>query len=123
MHKNMLYNTLILPHITYDIIVGGYQGNRLNKIQKRAIRIITSSRYNSHTEPLLKQLNLLKLDDILKLQQFKFYFKFNEGSLRVYLQNWDITTNAHVINYTTREFACIHTFKVKHQFAKNNSQI
>ena len=116
--KNMLYNTLILPHITYGIMVWGYQGNRLNKIRKKAIRIITSSRYNSHTEPLFKQLNMLKLEDLLKLQQLKFYFKFNEGSLPAYLQNWDITTNAHVHNCNTRTFACIHTFKVKHEFAK-----
>ena len=116
--KTMLYNTLILPHITYGIMVWGYQRNRLNKIQKKAIRIITSNRYNSHTEPLFKQLNMLKLEDLLKLQQLKFYFKFNESSLPVYLQNWDITTNAHVHNYNTREYACIHTFKVKHEFAK-----
>ena len=121
--KTMLYNTLILPHITYGIMVWGYQGNRLNTIQKKAIRIITSNRYNSHTEPLFKQLNMLKLEDLLKLQQLKFYFKFNEGSLPVYLQNWDITTNAHVHNYNTREYACIHTFKVKHEFAKKMSQI
>ena len=116
--KTMLYNTLMLPHITYGIMVWGYQRNRLNKIQKKAIRIITSNRYNSHTEPLFKQLNMLKLEDLLKLQQLKFYFKFNESSLPVYLQNWDITTNAHVHNYNTREYACIHTFKAKHEFAK-----
>ena len=61
---------------------------------------------------------MLKLVDILKLQQLKFYFKFNEGSLPVYLQNWDINSNAHVLNYNTREFGCIHTFKIKHEFAK-----
>ena len=36
----------------------------------------------------------------------------------VYLQNWDITPNARVHNYNTRELGCIHTFKVKHEFAK-----
>ena len=113
----MLYNTLILPHISYGIMVWGYQRNRLNKIQKKAIRIITSNKYNSHTEPLFKQLNMLKLEDLLKLQQLKFYSKFNEGSLPVYLQNWDITPNARVHNYNTRELGCIHTFKVKHEFA------
>ena len=51
--KTMLYNTLILPHLTYGIMVWGYQRNRLNKIQKKAIRIITSKKYNSHTEPFL----------------------------------------------------------------------
>ena len=121
--KTMLYNTLILPHITYGIMVWGYQRNRLNKIQKKAIRIITSSKYNSHTEPLFKQLNMIKLEDLLKLQQLKFYFKFNEGSLPVYVQNWDITPNARVHNYNTRELGCIHTFKVKHEFAKKMPQI
>ena len=82
-------------------MVWGYQRNRLNKIQKKAIRIITSIKYNSHTEPLFKQLNMLKLEDLLKLQQLKFYFKFNEGSLPVYLQNWDITPNARVHNYNS----------------------
>ena len=63
---------------------------------------------------------MLKLEDLLKLQQLKFYFKFNEGSLSVYLQNWDITPNARVHNYNTRELGCIHTFKVKHEFAKKS---
>ena len=34
------------------------------------------------------------------------------------LQNCDITSNAHVRNYNTRECGCIHTFKVKHEIAK-----
>ncbi len=33
--KSMLYYTLILPHITYGIMVWGYQGNGLNKIQTK----------------------------------------------------------------------------------------
>ena len=53
---------------------------------------------------------MLKLEDLLKLQQLKFYFKFNEGSLPVYLQNLDITPNAHVHNYNTRELGCMHIF-------------
>ena len=120
----MLYNTLILPHITYGIMVWGYQGNRLNKIQKKAIRIIISNRYNSHTEPIFKQLNMLKLEDLLKLQQLKFYFKFNEGSLPVYLENWDITPNAHVHNYNTREIGYIYTHsKLNTNLQQQNYQI
>ena len=40
--------------------------NRLNILQKKAIRIITKSRYNAHTSPLFKNLNILKLDDLYK---------------------------------------------------------
>ena len=34
------------------------------KIQKKAVRIITLSKYNSHTEPLFKKLNTLKVEVI-----------------------------------------------------------
>ena len=33
------------------------------------MRIITCSKYNAHSEPLLKELKLLKLEDIRKLQE------------------------------------------------------
>ena len=61
----ILYNSLILSHINYCILAWGYKGNRLIKILKKAVRI-TLSGYNSHTEPLFKQLNLLKIEDQLK---------------------------------------------------------
>ena len=40
---------------------------------KRAVRIITCSKYNSHTEPLLKVLNLLKIEDIMKIKALKLH--------------------------------------------------
>ena len=56
-----LYNTLILPHFNYGLILLGHDNTRL---QKRAIRTITNSRYNSHTEPICKLLNIIKLPDL-----------------------------------------------------------
>ena len=66
-----IYNTLILPHMTYGILAWGLHTNTIHKIQKRAIRIIAASKYNAHTEPLFKQSNLLKACDICKLQELK----------------------------------------------------
>ena len=94
--KKLLYNSLILSHINYCIMAWGYKGNRLIKIQKRAVRIITLSGYNSHTEPLFKQLNLLKIEDQLKLQELKFYFKYIHRHLPVNLLNWQITPNVNM---------------------------
>ena len=45
------------------------------KLQKRVMRIITCSKYNTHSEPLFKELKLLKLEDIRKLQELKLYYK------------------------------------------------
>ena len=56
----MLYNSLILPHLSYGILTWGSKPGRLIKLQKWAIRTINNSKYNSHTEPLLKKNNLLK---------------------------------------------------------------
>ena len=71
----IIYNTLILPHLNYGILAWGHQAKRLNLIQKRAVRILTASKYNSHTEPLLlKQTNILKVSDICTLNEIKFIF-------------------------------------------------
>ena len=72
----MLCNTLILPHINYCTMAWGYKGPSLLKIQKKAVRVITLSGYSAHSEPLFKQLNVLKVADQLRLQELKFYFKY-----------------------------------------------
>ena len=51
----MLYNSLVLPHLQYSILTWGFKASRLEKLQKRALRIITRSKYNAHTEPLFKK--------------------------------------------------------------------
>ena len=40
------------------------------KIQKKAMWILTFSKYNSHTEPLFKKLGILKIEDLLTLHEF-----------------------------------------------------
>ena len=77
----MLYTYLILPHINYCIMAWGYKGIRLLKIQKKPVRIITLSGYSTHSEPLFMQLNMLKIADQLRLQELKFYFKYNHKNL------------------------------------------
>ena len=68
--KIMLYNTLLVQHINYCLMTWGFQCQIINQLQKRAIRIITLSNFNSHTDPLFKKLNLLKVNDMLALQKF-----------------------------------------------------
>ena len=51
----------------------GYHSDRLNELQKRAMRIITLAPYNTQSEPLFKSLNILKKSDIFTLFQLKFY--------------------------------------------------
>ncbi len=52
----LLYNYIIVSHINYCIQAWGYENSSIFKLQKNAIRIISISKYNAHSEPLFKQL-------------------------------------------------------------------
>ena len=49
------------------------------------MRVVTSSKYNAHTEPLFKQLNLLKVKDIFELTTLKLFYKLKKNCLPVYI--------------------------------------
>ncbi len=80
-NKILIYNSLILLHLNFGILAWGYQCNRITKSQKTVIKIISLAKYNAHTEPLFKQLKLEKVEDILRLQELKFYYKFKNNKL------------------------------------------
>ena len=96
-----MYNSLIVPHFYYCILLWGFDTTRLIKLQKKAIRVITCSKFNAHTEPLMKSLNLLKLDDIFFLQSLRFFYKYNKNQLPSYFNNMFIE-NAAIHSYNTR---------------------
>ena len=50
-------------------------------LQKRAIRLITSSHYSSNTSSLFSELNTLSLYDIYKYQMGSFMYKIYHNSL------------------------------------------
>ena len=43
--------------------------------------MISCSKYNAHTEPLFKSLNLLKVEDIFKIKILKFYYKYSQKNI------------------------------------------
>ena len=66
----------MLPHLNYGITLWGFKCEIILKLQKKAPRIVSASKYNAHTEPLLNNLKLLKIEHILKLHELKLYYKF-----------------------------------------------
>ena len=117
--KIMQYNSLILPHIHYCIMAWGYKGIRLLKIQKKkTVRIISLSGYCTHSQPLFKQLIVLKIADQLCLQELKFYFKYIHKNLPAYLLDWELISNVNIHFHDTRTSSKIHTVRTKHEFAK-----
>ena len=80
----LMYDSLILSHLQFGITCWGFEWNRIFKLQKRALRIMTNSIYNAHTEPLFKELEMLKVSDMFDVQCMKFWYKFVNKSLPEY---------------------------------------
>ena len=80
-----LYYALVEPFLNYCIIAWGntYQTTLqpLFILQKKALRIITFSSYNEHSSPLFKDLNVVKLFDIITFQLAVFMYKFHNNLL------------------------------------------
>ena len=67
-----LYFSLVHSYLNYGTCVWGNANeihlNKIRIIQKKVVRIIANAEYNAHSSPLFKELNILKFDDILKMQ-------------------------------------------------------
>ncbi len=82
------------------------------------IRSISVSKYNAHIEPIFKQLELLKLMDILKLQELKFYYKYKNKRLPYYLQSLPFHYNSETHQHNTCIQQNIHVGRTAHEYAK-----
>ena len=101
----------IVPHLTYGILVWGSNTSYLFKLQKKAIRTITKSKYNEHTEPLFKMLNLLKIQDLFKLTVLKFYYNKCHTLLPAYFQAFNLSQRASHHPYNIRTKFMLHINK------------
>lgn len=115
-----LYFSLVHSHLSYGNIVWGtayqYRLHKLMILQKKCVRNVCHAPYNHESAPLFKQLNVLRLEDILKLQLGKFMYSYVNGLLPQSLQTL-FTTNASVHEHNTRHRSSAHIV------ATNNSSI
>ena len=67
----LLYNSIILPHLSYcSIVWGNSYSSHLNEIkllQNKAIRIITDSEYKCSTNPLFIKMKVLPIQQLIML--------------------------------------------------------
>ncbi len=86
--------------------------------KKCIIRIISLSKYNAHTEKIFKTLKLLKVNDILKLQELKLHYKYKNKKILHYLQNLPVKENTNTHIHTKRIQHKIHIFKPNYEYVK-----
>ena len=75
----MLYLGLVEPHFRYCCSFWGSCGTglrqKIEKLQNRAVRIITYSPYNAQTNPLLKHLKLPSIQDMIQQETLGMVYK------------------------------------------------
>ena len=112
-HVNLvlLYNSLILPHMTYGILAWGDHQNKVSLLQKNVLRIITLSKLFAYSEPLLKQLSMIKFEDMIQIQQINFYYWYLNAKLPSHFLTLIFNQNPH--NYFTRSNDLYIDFQIK----------
>lgn len=94
----MLYNSLIRSHLEFGILAwGGVNQAKLNKllnIQKKAVRNISGRSMLSHSDPLFRSLQILKINDLYKFNSSIFMFKYLSNQLPESFNNMLVPFNA-----------------------------
>ena len=83
-----IYHSLFASHMNYGLLLWGTQVNRVSKLQKKTMRIISNSEYLAHSEPIFKTLKLLKIEDLFKLKLMKFYYNLSYNLLPSYFDHY-----------------------------------
>ena len=82
------------------------------------MRIICSSGYLSHSEPLFKKLNVLKIGGMFKLQLFTFCFDLINKNLPAYFINKSSLLQPVIYHHNIRQKINYSVARVKHVFAQ-----
>ena len=114
-----LYYSLIHSHMLTGILMWGSKPSNIYQLQKKAVRLITKRRYISHTSPIFKTLEVLKLEDLYKLHVLKFYFNLKTYSLPNYFNNFDVITRSEIHSYNTRGSKSLQTVKTNLKSTEN----
>jgi len=82
---HQLYCSLVLPYINYGILLWGNANkeclNKVFRLQKRALRIVSNSHYLCHTKPLFKKFNVLNVFDMYEKELAIFMYKYKNDLL------------------------------------------
>ena len=107
----ILYFSMIYPYLQYCNLVWAntYQTtiSRLSILQKRIIRIVNKSDFLAYTNPIFKELYLLKLEDIRILQISQLMFTVRNNSSLITLKDM-FTLNNQIHSYNTRSSKSFH---------------
>ena len=121
-HLLTLYNTLVTPHLHYCLLCWGSiikENDLLHIMQKRVLRTITNSNYIAHTEPLFKELKLVKITDMYVIAIWKCYHKLMNNQLPMFFSSMTPQLPVACARYELRNPKS-HLPTIKHKYAENS---
>jgi len=111
-----IYSSLVSPHLSYGIISWGStiskEMNRMKTLQKKALRTINKAKYNSHSNPLFKKSEILKVDDLYKQECTKLFIRNRQNTLPIYFID-QLVVNSQIHGHNTRHNQDLHSNSVR----------
>ena len=87
----MIYNTLVMPHLSYCCDIWGNTYNTrlqdLVLLKKKAVRIIDNADWREHSSRIFNKYKVLKLLDLVEDQTLELMYKANKGTLPMNIQS------------------------------------
>ena len=83
--RKAIYESLAKSHLNFsNVIYGSCKLSLLNKIeqtQKKLVRNLASQKFHCHANPIFKSMGLVKVSDLVKINQIVMVKKFKKGFL------------------------------------------
>ena len=122
---HQLYYSIIYPFLTYGLSIWGNTYSSplkpLITLQKRAIRTITFSKPDEHSEPLFMELVILKLTDLVTLHNallmYHYYYNLLPSSFENFFQS---VASAHSYNTRLASKSTYYINTIKTNYGKFN---
>ena len=122
---SQLYYTLIFPYLSYAATTWGNTYlttlKPLTILQKKAVRLICFAEFNEHSSPLFFKLGILKLSDVIFLQNALFMHDYHTDALPSVFQGFfKPIHNIHRYNTRLASKDTYYTFKIRTNYGKFN---
>ena len=105
-----VYYAIFYSHLIYGCNIWGFTTeedlNKIEVLQKKCLRIMTFSAFNSHTNQLFIDIKLVKVRDIIKSQQLKLVYDFYNNVLPTYFQH--LFTFSRYTHTTNLQLNCVY---------------
>ena len=119
-----LYFAYFYSHVSYCSFIwypmlSKSAQSTVQKVQKRAVRLVGNLSFRAHCKPAFKKYNILTIDDIVKLDNCKLYYRvandlcakplarfFKGGQMKYVTCNSNMAVPRHSLSIINRSFLC-----------------